>query len=94
MISTKEKVRLRGEAMRLKPVLKVGRGGFSEGVQEQFDALLTQQRLVKIRLELDDRRERAALAGAIAAATGSELIGATGKTAVFFRAAAAPTASE
>lgn len=84
-ITVKEKVRLRGEAMKLKPVLKIGRGGFSDGVREQLDALLTRHRLVKARLELDDRKARAALAEEIAASLEVELIGATGKAAVFYR---------
>jgi RNA-binding protein len=84
-LTVKEKVALRGEAMRLKAVLKVGREGFTEGVRKQLDALLTQQKLVKIKLELDDRKARAALSEEIANATNAELIGATGKTTVLYR---------
>ncbi|MFP4541481.1 MAG: YhbY family RNA-binding protein [Opitutales bacterium] len=90
-LSTKEKVRLRGEAMRLKPALKVGREGFTEGVRKQLDALLAQHPLLKIRLEIDDRAQRAAVVEAIAPAVGAEFIGATGKTAVFFREGARPS---
>lgn len=84
-LTVKEKVALRGQAMRLKPALKVGRAGFSESVRAQLDALLTTHKLVKVRLELDDRKARAVLADEIATATGAALIGATGKMAVFYR---------
>jgi RNA-binding protein len=85
MLTVKEKVSLRGDAMRLKPALKIGRAGFTSGARAQLDALLGQHGLVKVRLDLDDRSARAILATEIAAATVCELVGATGKTAVFFR---------
>jgi len=85
-LTVKEKVALRGQAMRLKPALKVGRAGFSASVRAQLDALLTTHALVKVRLEIDDRTARSALAEEIAEVTDCELIGATGKMAVFFRA--------
>jgi RNA-binding protein len=84
-LSTKEKVRLRGEAMRLKSALKVGRQGFSAGVRDQLDALLVQHGLVKVRLEESDREARATLAAEIGTESVGELIGVTGKAAVYYR---------
>ena len=84
-LTVKEKVHLRGQAMRLKPVLKVGRNGFSEGVKVQLERLLTQHKLIKVRLEEADRHARVALAEQITSALKAEFIGMTGRMAVFYK---------
>ena len=87
-LSVKETVRLRGEAMRLKPMLKIGKNGLSESVLKELRRLLEHHKLVKLRLELGDRLERKAFAEQLAADAQSEFIGLTGRSLVLFKAPA------
>lgn len=84
-MEVKEKVRLRGEAMKLKAILKIGRTGFSDGVKEELKTLLARHKLVKIRLEEPDRKVRAELAEAITLALQADFIGMTGRTVVLYK---------
>lgn len=93
-ISVKEKVRLRGEAMHLKEVLRIGKAGASPGVLAQLDACLLKTPLIKIRIEESDRPRRHAIVAELAERTGAELIGETGRTAVLWRQREAPPEPE
>lgn len=83
------RTRLRGLGQTMPDTQHVGREGAAPAVVAQLDRELTRRELVKVRFSGgQDRHERAALHAALAAATGSECVGAVGHTALFWRAGA------
>jgi RNA-binding protein len=88
-----EKSRLRGRGQTLEAALKVGREGASPSVVSALRTLLTTQELVKVRYTAADRDEREALNARLAETTDSCLVGAVGRTALFFRPRATDAAS-
>ena len=83
-LSNSEIRRLKAEAQRLEPLVRVGKGGLTPAVLQNIEQALAARSLIKIALD-HDRAERDALAGQIAAATGAALITQVGKVAVFHR---------
>ncbi|MBI2496718.1 MAG: YhbY family RNA-binding protein [Opitutae bacterium] len=84
-----QKTRLRGLGQTMPDIQQVGREGAAPAVVAQLDRELSRCELVKLRFTGgQDRHERAALHAALAAATGSECVGAVGHTALFWRAGA------
>ena len=76
--------KLKAEAQRLEPIVRVGKGGLAAAVLASIEQALTARQLIKIRFS-HERDERDALAGQIAATTGAALIMQVGKVAVFYR---------
>lgn len=83
-LSVKEIVQLRGQAMRLKPMLKMGKHGLTDAVRKELKRLLAQHKLIKIRLEQTDRKERLSFGQALATDLGADFIGLTGRALVLF----------
>ena len=79
-----EKRKLKAEAQRLDPVLKIGKNGVSAAFLKSADEALKQHVLVKIKFAEFKERKRE-LAAEIAEKTGSELIMRVGNVAVFHR---------
>ena len=86
--------KLKAEAQRLEPIVRVGKGGLAPAVFASIELALTTRQLIKIRFS-HERDERAAFAGQIAETTSAVLIMQVGKVAVFYRPkpAAEPTES-
>jgi RNA-binding protein len=83
-LSGRQKRHLRSLAQRLEPVAWVGVEGITPGSVRALDAALTAHELVKVRMrEPEDKR---ALARALADATGAQLAGLVGHTAILYRA--------
>jgi len=76
--------KLKAEAQRLEPVVRVGKGGLTPAVLYSIQQALDGRELIKIRFD-HDRDERDVLAGKIVEATGATLIMQVGKVAVFYR---------
>lgn len=81
----KQKRHLRALAHDLSPVVQVGKEGVSPAVVRAIDRALTDHELIKVRLPQVDKDERAALADALRAGTGSHLAGMMGRVAIFYR---------
>jgi RNA-binding protein len=82
-----QRTRLRSLGQTMPDTMQVGREGAAPSVTGQLDRELTRRELVKVRFTgAQDRHARAALHGALAAATRSECVGAVGHTALFWRA--------
>jgi RNA-binding protein len=82
-LSGKDRRRLRALAHPLRPVVHVGAGGVGAAVLAALERALSDHELVKVRLlEPDDKR---ALARELAEASGAELAGLVGHTAILFR---------
>jgi RNA-binding protein len=76
--------KLKAEAQRLEPVVRVGKSGLTPAVIYSIQQALDSRSLIKIRLD-HDRDERDVLAGKIAEATGAALIMQVGKVAAYYR---------
>lgn len=86
-----QKIRLRGQGQLLEPALKIGRAGFGPDQSKELGRLLSANQLVKIRVEIGDRHERASLLAKIAESTGAICVGSVGRTALFYRLSAQTT---
>lgn len=90
-LSSAERKRLRGEAMRLKPAVMVGRAGPSATVLDAVDAALSRDGLVKLRIEAPDKPTRKEWLVTIAATTRSTICGEVGHTASIYRKPTPPS---
>jgi RNA-binding protein len=83
-LSNPEIRRLKAEAKRLEPLVRVGKSGLTPAVMQNIEQALAARSLIKVGLD-HDRDEREVLVGQIVAATGAALIIQVGKIAVFYR---------
>lgn len=79
-----QKAHLRGLAQTLEPKVFVGKDGSTPAITGQLEQAFRKADLVKVRFTAA-RDEMAAQAQALAAATGSTVVGAVGRTAAFYR---------
>jgi RNA-binding protein len=84
-LTGKQKSKLRGMAMNLKPVVTIGKQGLTESVVKELSFALLRFELVKVRVEAENREAREAVMAGIAEKTGSILCGTVGGTASFYR---------
>ncbi len=83
VLTPKQRQFLRGLAHPLAPVVRVGKGAVTDAVIKETKNSLEAHELIKVRIDGDDRD---ALAEQLASATGSEIAGVIGKTAILYRA--------
>ena len=84
-LSSKQRQFLKRLAHTLSPVVRVGRGGISEGVIEEAKKALEAHELIKVRIELDEGNERRDAARRLAAGSDAVVVSEVGKTAVLYR---------
>jgi len=84
-LTSKERKELKARAHHLKPVIRVGQHGVSDGVVAETDIALKTHELIKVHIQSDDRSERLTAAEALAGKTGAELVAHIGKTYILFR---------
>ena len=85
-LTTKQRQFLKGLAHALSPVVRVGKAGVSDAVVEETKKSLAAHELIKIRIEVEDGKERRTLAAKLAAAADADVAGAVGKIAILYRA--------
>jgi RNA-binding protein len=81
-----ERGRLRAEAQRLDPVVRIGADGATASVRRELDAALKAHGLVKVRVFDDAREVREALFAELADALSAATVQHIGKLLVFWRA--------
>jgi RNA-binding protein len=86
-LSASERKRLRGQAMRLKPAVIIGRSGVTPTVIAAIDTALSKDPLVKLRIEAPDRATRKSWLQEAARSTASTICGEVGHTASIYRPA-------
>ncbi|GEK73123.1 MULTISPECIES: ribosome assembly RNA-binding protein YhbY [Halomonas] len=84
-LSQAQKKAFRSIGHHLDPVVMVSENGLSEGVLAELDRALTDHELVKVKLALAEREDRAAVLEALVAESGAELVQKIGKVALFYR---------
>lgn len=85
MLTPKQKQFLKGLAHSLAPVVRVGRGGVTGAVVEETKKALLAHELIKVRIEIEDRHQRKAMAEKLAAAADAQVAGAVGKIVILYR---------
>ena len=85
VLTAKQRQFLRGLAHPLTPIVRVGKAGVTASVIEETKKSLHAHELIKVRIEIDDSRERRGVADRLAAETDSQLAGAIGKVAILYR---------
>ena len=81
---------LRAIGHKLKPVVMVASKGLTEGVMQEIERALTQHELIKVKVAVGGKADRAAVADAICATTGAELVQSTGGVLLLLRHSAQP----
>ncbi|MDQ6964876.1 MAG: ribosome assembly RNA-binding protein YhbY [Mariprofundales bacterium] len=85
MLDSKQRKRLKAEAHHLKPVIRIGQGGLSDGVVQETDRTLDHHPLIKVHIHNGDRAERARLAQSLADAVAADLVHSIGKVTILYR---------
>ena len=84
-ISNEQRKQFKAIAHHLKPVVIIAGNGITEGVARELERALTDHELIKIKIAVGEREDRAAIADEITCLTGSELVQMIGRTAVLLR---------
>lgn len=92
-LSNSEKKRFKTIGHDLKPVVIVAGNGLSEGVLGELERALNDHELVKIKLAIEDREDRKAIAEELCRRCSAELVQSIGKMLLIFRAANKPKLS-
>jgi RNA-binding protein len=85
LLTGAQKTQLRGLGQRLSDSLRIGRQGPTPALIAELNRQLALRELVKVRFEVADRDERAALCENMAATAACLCVGAVGRTALFWR---------
>jgi RNA-binding protein len=85
-LTSKQRQFLRGLGHDLDPIVRIGKGGLTEAVLAEARTALQAHELIKLRVEVEDRRTRRVMIETLAADTGAHVVGSVGKVAVLYRA--------
>ena len=80
-----EKKKLRGLGHSLKPIVRVGSAGVSDGVSSALEEALNDHQLVKVSIRVGDRRTRDQVMQELCESSGANLIQRIGNMALLFR---------
>lgn len=89
-LSIAEKKRFRRIGHELKPVVMTGGQGLTENVLAEIERALEDHELIKVRINGEDREERAAAMGLIATHCKAEQVQVIGKIVLLYRPAKKP----
>lgn len=89
-LTGKQKNQLRGLAHKLKPIVAIGSGGYSESIKTELDSALSHHELLKLKIPALAKSDRNKLVDTICEETSSEFVQAIGHIIVLYRAAAEP----
>jgi RNA-binding protein len=84
-LTAAERKVFRGQAMKLKPAVIVGRAGVTPTVISAINTALSKDGLIKLRIEAPDKPARKAWLAEIASTTHSTVCGEVGHTASIYR---------
>ena len=85
VLTAKQRQFLRGLAHPLAPIVRVGKGGVTPSVVAETKKSLHSHELIKVRLDIDEPKDRKAAADRLASETDSQLAGTIGKIAILYR---------
>jgi RNA-binding protein len=85
MPSGKLRQALRGHGHHLSPIVQIGKGGASPAVLKQVEQALDDHELVKVRVDADSPADRFAVAEALAALPGANVVQIVGRAIVIYK---------
>ena len=86
VLTPKQRQYLKGLAHSLSPVVRIGKGGVTAAVITETKKSLEAHELIKVRIDVDESRERKTIAEKLAAETDSGVAATFVKIAVLYRA--------
>jgi len=75
----------KAKAHHLKPVVRIGQHGLTQGIIEETDTCLERHELIKVHVHEGKREERQAMIDELARLTNSELVHRIGKVFILYR---------
>ncbi|PID28353.1 MAG: ribosome assembly RNA-binding protein YhbY [Candidatus Cloacimonadota bacterium] len=84
MLTGQQKMKLRKLAHDLKPVIMIGKTGFSESVKTALEEALEAHELIKLKF-IDFKEEKKNMAYKIAAESGADIVGLIGNILILYR---------
>jgi len=84
-LSPRERARLKARAHPLEPVVQVGHGGLTEAVVAEVDRALAAHELIKVRVGVTDRHDRAHVCESLSVKTDAAVVQQVGKVVVLWR---------
>jgi len=84
-LNSKARSELKSRAHHLKPVVRLGQHGLSDGVINETDVSLTIHELIKVHIHQGERDQRKAMAAELCSKTQSECVGSIGKVFILYR---------
>ena len=84
-LSPRARARLKARAHPLEPVVQVGHGGLTEAVVAEVDRALAAHELIKVRVGVADRDDRAHVCESLSAKTDAAVVQQVGKVVVLWR---------
>jgi RNA-binding protein len=89
-LTQQRKKQLRAIGHNLKPVVMISENGLTEGVLNELNRALNDHELIKVKLAISERIDRAEVASAVVAETNSTLVQTIGKIILICREARKP----
>ncbi len=84
-LSETQKKHLRGLGHALKPVIRIGDAGLSDGVMTELESTLAHHELIKVGVRVGDRELRDRLIEKLCSTSGAELVQRIGNVALLYR---------
>ena len=84
-LDSKQRKELKKAAHHLKPVIRIGQHGLTDGVTAETNLCLDTHELIKVHVHQGEREKRADMVAELAAATGAEVVHQIGKVFVLYR---------
>lgn len=85
VLTSKQRQFLKGLAHPLAPIVRVGKAGVTESVIAETKKSLAAHELIKVRIDVEESKERKDIAARLAAAADAHLAATIGKIAVLYR---------
>lgn len=85
MITSKQRAYLRGLANDFPAIMQIGKGGITENLVKTVSDALEARELIKLHILENSGEDPHEVANALAARLGAEVVGVTGKKAIFYR---------
>jgi len=84
-INSKQRKELKSAAHHLKPVIRIGQHGISDGVVAETEVALNTHELIKVQVQQGERDERHAAIESLCQKTSAELVHHIGKISIIYR---------
>ncbi len=84
-MTSKQRAYLRSLAMKIDPILNIGKGGYSPEIVDELDRILEKRELVKVQLLQNCLEDIKEMASVLSDRTHSEVVQVIGRKIIFYR---------